>query len=171
MASLFLDKKKAPGIYFLRCLRLERKRGTIRLPSGPLFLQLGQDLRCTCMTFKRLEWQAIARRSLLSSCGKLTVRFGFVFFPERLLCPLLGTLVVFLLGKSFALLVATVLLLSRKLGEPRFNLCALQEQFGVSTCGPGKPGLCIRYLLTLKGKGRVNPQAGEIALAPFSTPL
>lgn len=49
------------------------------------------------MTFEHLEWQVIARRCLLSSCKKLTVRLGFAFFPERLLCPLLGILVVFLL--------------------------------------------------------------------------
>lgn len=69
---------------------------------------------------KHLEWQVIARPRLLSSRGKLTVRFGFVFFPERLLCPLLGTLVVFLLGNSFALLVVTVLLLSSKAWRTTF---------------------------------------------------
>ena len=72
------------------------------------------------MTFKQLEWQVIARCHLLSSCEKLIVHFGFVFFPERLLCPLLGILVVLLLGKSFALMVPVLLLLSSKAWRTMF---------------------------------------------------
>ena len=72
------------------------------------------------MTFKQLEWQVIARYHLLSSYEKLIVHFGFVFFSERLLCPLLGILVVLLLGKSFALLFPALLLLSSKAWRTTF---------------------------------------------------
>ena len=45
VASLFLDRKKAPGIYFLGLLLLERKKVTIRFLNGSQSLhQLGLDL-------------------------------------------------------------------------------------------------------------------------------
>ena len=103
------------------------------------------------MPLKQLEGQAIARRCLLSSCEKLTVRLGFFSFlsfflffffypnnlcfywaPERLVYHLLGILIVSLLRKSFALLVLTALLLSLTTWRPTLQfVCTFRTVWSV----------------------------------------